>query len=219
MNGMDQNGVRRTSQKSNGHEDTNSPISRNGTPNMYNQHMAPIYHTLDDQFQAQQLAAFSVNGAPDGRAPSPLNGERLQSHDQLEAMNSQLKTRVSELEVIQELYRGRLQQLEEEEKLRQSQEAGKIEAQLRAEINMLSETHAQLANQLEESHRRENMLKRRLDELEVELRDAREPQHQHHREVTEDEENGHIAKKARIEDEDQLSKLEQVDEPTAQSVA
>ena len=99
--------------------------------------MAPIYHTLDDQFQAQQLAAFSVNGAPDGRAASPLNGERLQSHDQLEAMNSQLKTRVSELEVIQELYRGRLQQLEEEEKLRQSQEAGKIEAQLRAEINML----------------------------------------------------------------------------------
>lgn len=180
---------------------------------MYQPQIHQMYHSLDDQFQAQQLAGFSVAGGPDGRAPSPLNPDRLQSHEQLEAMNSQLKTRVSELEVIQELYRGRLQQLEEEEKLRQSQESGKIEEQLRAEINMLTEHQAQLTNQLEESHRRENMLKRRLDELEEELRQVRESKEAH----TESE-DGHIAKKARIEEEP--PKLEPSAEvPTPQSVS
>lgn len=180
---------------------------------MYQPQMHQMYHTLDDQFQAQQLAGFSVAGGPDGHAPSPLNGERLQSHEQLEAINSQLKTRVSELEVIQELYRGRLQQLEEEEKLRQSQESGKIEAQLRTEINILTETQAHLQNQLEESHRRENMLKRRLDELEEELRQVREGN-----EAQTEREDGHIAKKARIEEE--APKLEPSAEvPTPQSVS
>ncbi|KAK3319252.1 hypothetical protein B0H66DRAFT_263901 [Apodospora peruviana] len=193
MNGADQNGVRRPSQKSNGQvDDTNSPISRTGTPNMYNAHMAPMYHTLDDQYQAQQLAGFSVAGAAEGQAPSPLNGDP--SHDQLMTENASLKTRVSELEVIQELYRGRLHQLEEEEKARQGQEAAKIEQQLRAQNDMLNESHVQLQKELEESHRRENMLKRRLDELEVELRNAKES-------PVEPQENGHVAKRARIEEE------------------
>ncbi|KAM7193182.1 GATA type zinc finger protein asd-4 [Naviculisporaceae sp. PSN 640] len=215
MNGFNQNGARTTSQKPNGHvDDTNSPISRTGTPNMYQQQMQPMYHNLDDQFQAQQLAGFSVAGGPDGQAPSPLNGERLQSIEQLEAINSSLKTRVSELEVIQELYRGRLQQLEEEEKLRQSQESGKIEAQLRSEINILTETQAHLHNQLEESHRRENMLKRRLDELEEELGQIRAGKEAR----TEPEEDGHVAKKARIEEE--APKLDPSAEvPTPQSVS
>ncbi|KAK3393784.1 hypothetical protein B0H63DRAFT_28018 [Podospora didyma] len=181
LNGGDPNNIRRQSQKSvNGHpDDTNSPISRTGTPNMYNSHIAPIYHNIDDSFQSQQLPGFSVNATSPGRAPSPMNGERLDippSQEQLMALNASLKTRVSELEVIQELYRGRLQQLEQEENMRltQTQEPAKAEAQLRAQLDTLSESHTQLQKELEESHRRENMLKRRLDELEEELKGAKE---------------------------------------------
>jgi GATA-binding protein len=174
-------------------DDTNSPISRTGTPNLYASHMAPMYQNIDDQFQSQPLSGF---GGPDGRAPSPMNGDRLdmpQTHEQLLATNASLKTRVSELEVIQELYRGRLQQLEGEEVDRQAQEKSKadVDEQLRAQLSVMNETNAQLQKELEESHRRENMLKRRLDELEVELKEANESLEVH--------ENGR-AKKARLND-------------------
>ncbi|KXX77863.1 GATA type zinc finger protein asd-4 [Madurella mycetomatis] len=170
-------GGRRTSQKSaNGAaDDTNSPISRTGTPSIYGPHIHQMYHSIDDQFQAQQLSSFP--GGPDGRAPSPLNGEHMpQTHEQLLATNASLKTRVSELEVIQELYRGRIQQLEQEEANRQAQEKNKSEAdvQLHSQLDAMNEAHTQLQKELEESHRRENMLKRRLDELEVELKEAKE---------------------------------------------
>jgi GATA-binding protein len=188
-------GARRASQKSanGGIDDTNSPISRTGTPNLYASHMGPIYQNIDDQFQAQQLSGF---GGHDGRAQSPMNGERLdmpQTHEQLMATNASLKTRVSELEVIQELYRGRIQQLEQEELNRQAQEKNNSEAevQLRSQLDATNEAHIQLQKELEESHRRENMLKRRLDELEVELKDAKESLEVH--------ESGR-AKKARLDD-------------------
>lgn len=156
--------------------------------------MAPIYQNIDDQFQAQQLSGFA---GPDGRAPSPLNSDRLdmpQTHEQLLATNASLKTRVSELEVIQELYRGRIQQLEQEEVNRQAQEKNKsdTEVQLRSQVDAVNEAHAQLQKELEESHRRENMLKRRLDELEVELKDAKEALEVH--------ESSRAAKKPRLDD-------------------
>ncbi|KAK4158291.1 hypothetical protein C8A00DRAFT_39481 [Chaetomidium leptoderma] len=185
-------GARRASQKStNGAmDDTNSPISRTGTPNLYASHMAPMY---DDQFQAQQLSGF---GGHDGRAQSPMNGDRLdmpQTHEQVLATNASLKTRVSELEVIQELYRGRIQQLEQEELNRQAQEKSKAEAeeQLHSQLGAMNESHAQLQKELEESHRRENMFKRRLDELEVELKDAKESLEAH---------ENRPAKRARVDD-------------------
>ena len=172
--------ARRASQKSmNGHVDDNSPVSRTGTPNVYNPHI-PIDHNLEYQFQAQQISGFGVPTASPGRAPSPMNGEHMpQTHEQLLAANASLKTRVSELEVIQELYRGRLHQLETEENIRQASEPGKLEAQLRAQIDGMAEAHQQLQKELEESHRRENMLKRRLDELEVELKDVKEALESH----------------------------------------
>ena len=191
MNGADvgqSNGVgnaRRPSQRSaNGNgDDTNSPISRTGTPNMYAAAAHPLYQNmtnLDDQFQAQQLASFGVTGTSPGRATSPLNGERLDippTHEQLIAANASLKTRVSELEVIQELYRGRIQQLEQEETMRQQgSDAAKADEhlQLREQVVALTETTDQLQKDLQESHHRENMLKRRLDELTVELKEAKE---------------------------------------------
>ncbi|KAK3324710.1 hypothetical protein B0T19DRAFT_237023 [Cercophora scortea] len=181
MNGVDQNhmnnggvtnfGTRRPSQKSNGHvDDTNSPISRTGTPNMYNSHIAPIYHTIDDQFQPQSMpGGFAVSAPSPGRAQSPLNGEHMPpTHEQLLALNASLKTRVSELEVIQELYRGRLQQLENEENMRQVQETENAAAQLRAQLEEMTESRNQLQKLLNDSHHRERILKGRLDEIEAE---------------------------------------------------
>lgn len=193
-NGAAAANARRASQRSaNGHDDTNSPISRTGTPNMYASH--PMYPNIDEQFQTQHLPNFGVAGASPGRAPSPLNGERLdlsQTHEQLIVANRSLKTRVSELEVIQELYRGRIQQLEQEETVRQqAQDAGKGEEQLRAQVSAVTDSNMQLQKDLDESHRRENMLKRRLDELEVELKDTKESLESH--------ENGR-AKKPRLDD-------------------
>ena len=169
-------GARRPSQKSvNGHiDDTNSPVSRTATPGMYNPHTMSMYPPMDDsQFQAQSLAGFAA-GSP-GRAPSPLNGDGSlpQTREQLIAENASLKTRVSELEVIQELYRGRNQQLEQEA-AQKEELAMKTETQLRSQLDLVGESESQVRKELDESHRRENLLKRRLDELELELKDAKE---------------------------------------------
>ena len=157
----------------------------------------PLYHGMDDaQFQAQSLSGFPVSGGSPGRATSPLNGDRFDTpptQESLMAANASLKTRVSELEFIQELYRGRLQQLETDEaSARQAQEvSGKTEAQLRSQLESTGQTESQLRDELEESHRRENMLKRRLDELELELKETKES--------LEAYENGR-AKKPRLDD-------------------
>ncbi|OIW28445.1 hypothetical protein CONLIGDRAFT_681404 [Coniochaeta ligniaria NRRL 30616] len=177
-------GRRPSGRSANGHVDDNSPISRTGTPNMYNM----VYPDMDgSQFQPQSGMAFAMSAA-DGRVASELNGEHPPTQETILAENASLKTRVSELEVIQELYRGRLQQLEHDET-----NVGQTVAQLREQLASATDTQTQLRNELEESHRRENMLKRRLDELELELKEAKGS-------TTEAVENGRPAKKARLED-------------------
>lgn len=166
--------ARRSSQRgANGHEGVDGLISRTGTPSMYSQ---PLHSFMvDDQYQS----AFHVSGGSEGRPTSPTNGERGDvppTHEQLIAQNSSLKTRVSELEVINELFRGRLSQLEQQEAAaRRGQEvAGVEQTQLRAQLEASQHSESQLQAQLEDSHRRENNLKRRLDELELELKEAQD---------------------------------------------
>ncbi|PHH72730.1 hypothetical protein CDD80_4291 [Ophiocordyceps camponoti-rufipedis] len=167
--------IQRAAQKStNGtHDGPDSPISRTETPSMYNHGLPPFL--VDDPYQT----GFGATGGADGSGGSPMNGDRSldapQSQEQLIALNSSLKTRVSELEVINELFRGRLSQLEQQEAAaRRGQEvAGAEQSHLRSEIEAHQETEMQLRAQLEDSHRRENNLKRRLDELELELKEAR----------------------------------------------
>lgn len=148
--------------KNNGTDGVDSPISRTGTPSMYNTSLSSFM--VDDAYT-------SFNG--DGSGGSPMNGDRNsdtpQTQEQLIAHNSSLKTRVSELEVINELFRGRLSQLEQQEAAaRRGQEvAGAEQTQLRSQLEAAQESEAQLLAQLEDSHRRENNLKRRLDELEA----------------------------------------------------
>ncbi|KAF5640877.1 GATA type zinc finger asd4 [Fusarium tjaetaba] len=154
--------ARRASQRSNGHDGADSPISRTGTPSMYAHGLSQFM--VDDPYQT----GFVATG--EGRASSPTNGDRKmdapQTHEQLIAHNSSLKTRVSELEVIIELFRGRLSQLEQQEAVVRS---GQQLNQLRSQLEQTQESEAQLRRQLEDSHRRESSLKRRLDDLELEL--------------------------------------------------
>jgi len=148
---------------------------------MYAGHM--LYHGLDEHHLQQPLSGFGVPGAGNGRVPSPMNGEGVpQTSEELLAMNSGLKTRIDELEVINDLIQRRLQHYETygtgagpaAGNGLDGHDAAQAEAQLRAQIEALSASEAQLRSQLDESHRRENSMKRRLDEMELELKEAKE---------------------------------------------
>lgn len=99
-----------------------------------------------------------------------MNGDRHldipQTYEQLIAANSSLKTRVSELEVINELFRGRVTQLEQDES-----NARRGEEMRRASEENLKAQVEDLQRHLQESQRRENQLKRRLDDIERERGD------------------------------------------------
>lgn len=172
-------GHRRPSQKSQtGHSDgSNSPISRTGTPSMYGNHMAPFNGTdlVDHQFHSPLLPPMHLRATSPGRSESSMNGDRHldvpQTYEQLMAANSSLKTRVSELEVINELFRGRVTQLEQDE------------ANARRGEEMRRESERNLRLHLEESQRRENQLKRRLDDLEREVTDMREGNEARHKKI------------------------------------
>lgn len=169
--------VRASQQKAtNGHMTSDSPISRTGTPNVSNVYDPNLgaFSTLD-HFQHDGLHYTMPAGSP-GRAPSPTNGDQQsldapQTHEQLIAANSSLKTRVSELDLINELYRGRLQQLEQDNQTADNyRHSAEMSAKDAATERALRED---IQRQLDDSHRRENILKRRLDEMEQEIQDLK----------------------------------------------
>ncbi|KAF1345279.1 hypothetical protein BDV97DRAFT_360763 [Delphinella strobiligena] len=140
-----------------------SPLSRNGTPGMPNSNIAP-QHIFDNvsltepNFHSPSIPSFAL------RQPSPsaasLNGSHLEnSHTYADsaANSSHLKTRVSELEVINDLFRGRVAELE------QSEQAARRNADL------ARDAAERYRLDLEASMARETDLKRRVDLLEDEL--------------------------------------------------
>lgn len=80
-----------------------------------------------------------------------------QTYEGLLAANTSLKTRVSELEVINELFRGRVAELEQSD------------ATARRSEMIVRDSEVRLRRSLEEAHRREEELKRRISELEQQL--------------------------------------------------
>ncbi|KAF2161156.1 hypothetical protein M409DRAFT_28484 [Zasmidium cellare ATCC 36951] len=97
--------------------------SRSNTPSLNQNHAPPhIFDTVtlpSDTFASPSLPAFSLrNPSP---APSPLNGtsshnmDPPQGYEALSQANQVLRTRVSELEVINDLFKGRVTQLEASE--------------------------------------------------------------------------------------------------------
>ncbi|KAH7035592.1 uncharacterized protein B0I36DRAFT_94460 [Microdochium trichocladiopsis] len=198
--------AQRAAQKTNG---VDSPVSRTGTPSLYDPSLAGFSHDMS-QFSADGLAQYPL---PTGASHTDsLNGDHSQldmpqTHEQMVAANASLKTRVSELEVINELYRGRLTQLEQDQQtadnFRHTAEvASKEAAQERA-------NREEIQRQLEESHRRENMFKRRLDEMEQENQDLKTQ--------LQELESGRHAKKARTDgiEEEALMQLTEDGPPAA----
>ncbi|KAL8713454.1 MAG: hypothetical protein Q9225_006760 [Loekoesia sp. 1 TL-2023] len=150
--------VRRTSAGPS--DPSNSPVSRTITPgaqhpsNIAPQHLFDGVTLNDHSLHASpSLPSFNIR-QPSPGSTSSQNDRRPDSkpsYDQLWQENTALKTRVSELEVINILYKGQVGE--------QDQKATESEQQLR-----------QL---LEEAQRRENDLKQQVKELEQENTELR----------------------------------------------
>ncbi|KAI9797847.1 MAG: hypothetical protein M1825_005688 [Sarcosagium campestre] len=146
-----------------------SPLSRTGTPGVAQaSHHGP--HALfdgaslsDHAFRPSPvLPSLQFKQSPPApSAPGDRHQERQQSYEALLASNTALKTRVSELEVINGLYRGRVTELENEANARRTEQAR-------------SESEERLREALSQVERRESALKRRLEAMELEVSELRE---------------------------------------------
>ena len=168
---------RRTSAKTSpgGSNGSNSPVSRTVTPSIPHglPPSAPFVLdglTLPDP-GIRPSSALSAVHLPHQSFPgvaastSDRHWESLPTHDlTLAANNTALRTRVSELEVINELFRERVTKLESEQNM-------KAETLTQAADD---DVGAQLHVALGEAQRREMNLKRRVEELEQELLEYRE---------------------------------------------
>lgn len=161
-------GYRRTSGKTSpGQSDrSRSPISRTNTPGaQHNSNIAP-QHMFDSVTLGEQGLNTSTS-LPNLqlRNPSPTStssvNDRLfdapQTYEGLIAANTSLKTRVSELEVINGLFRGRVAELEQSD------------ATARRSEMVMRDSEARLRRSAEEAQTREEELKRRIFELELQL--------------------------------------------------
>ena len=89
-------------------------LSAQRNPNIAPQHIFDTVSLSSDAFASPSLPAFIRQPSP---SASFVNGnaanlEPPQTYDALQAQNQHLRTRVSELEVINDLFRGRVEQLE-----------------------------------------------------------------------------------------------------------
>jgi GATA-binding protein len=125
-------------------------------PNIAPQHIFDTVSLTTDAFVSPNLPSFAL------RQPSPSvaslngttngNGDSNQSYDALSAHNNQLRTRVSELEVINDLFRGRVAQLEQSEQDARRSEKAKDEEvlRLRTDLEAMQAKAAELERRLAE---------------------------------------------------------------------
>ncbi|KAF2668513.1 hypothetical protein BT63DRAFT_279049 [Microthyrium microscopicum] len=150
-----------------------SPISRHPTPGLQNglpSNIAPqsMFDSVNVESQHQYFTP-SIQ-APSLRAPSPRSDHeadqtKSDAQSPYEALHKQataLHTRVRELDVINGLYRSRVQELENSLQDSRGKEQAAVEA-----------TNA-VRTELDAAALREGELKRRLEELENELAESRE---------------------------------------------
>jgi GATA-binding protein len=144
------------------HQRSPSPSSRNNTPGMVSHHNPNIapQHVFDNvslsesSFQPSGLPTFAL------RQPSPapsVNGIHPDHAHQYPENTASLKTRVSELEVINDLFRGRVAELEQSE-----QDA-------RAKESSARDAADQYKTDLDAALVREAGLKKRVELLEAEV--------------------------------------------------
>ena len=171
-------GYRRASQRgSPGHSDrSNSPVSQvetSGIPPMpqHNSNIAPQHMFDSVTFGDQSLNSAQSLPNLQMRQPSPTSSSSAvdrnldgpQTYEGLLAANTSLKTRVSELEVINELFRGRVAELEQSD------------ATARRSEMIVRDSEARLRRSLEEAQRREDDLKRRIGDFEGQTENPDEP--------------------------------------------
>lgn len=150
-----------------------SPQSRAGTPLPPTSHIAPpsIFESLVNNADNSVVGSPSpLPGLSSFNHPSPGSTSSLHDRhldqpaptlDGLMNANSKLKTRVAELELVNDLFRSRVNELEQSEANARQKEITRreVEAQLRIYLN--------------DSAKREEELKRKLDETERELSELR----------------------------------------------
>lgn len=130
--------------------------------NIAPQHMFDSVTLGDHGFnQSNTLPALQLRQPSPGSTSSVVDRhmEAPQTYESLLAANTSLKTRVSELEVINELFRGRVAELEQSD------------ATARRSEMIVRDSEVRLRRSLEDAQRREDDLKRRISELEHQLVD------------------------------------------------
>ncbi|OAT02489.1 GATA-binding protein, other eukaryote [Blastomyces dermatitidis ER-3] len=148
---------------------SNSPLSRTNTPgfqhhsNIAPQHMFDSVTLSDHSFNpsAAVLPSLQMHNPSLSSTSSPNDRhlEAQQTYESLLAANTSLKTRISELELINELFRGRVAELEQSD------------ATARRSEMVARDSESRLNQSLKEAQRREEGLKRRISELERALID------------------------------------------------
>jgi GATA-binding protein len=131
--------------------------------NIAPQHMFDSVTLGDSSFNpANTLPALQLRQPSPGSTSSMVVDRHLevpQTYEGLLAANTSLKTRVSELEVINELFRGRVAELEQSD------------ATARRSEMIARDSEARLRRSLEDSQRREEDLKRRISDIEQQFLD------------------------------------------------
>ena len=158
---------RRVSHKtsSGGSDRSNSPVSRTETPSLHSniapQHIFDGVSLADHAFQSPALPSLQLRQPSPGSTSSfnDRNLEPPQTYEGLLQANSSLKTRVNELEVINDLYRGTVTQYEQ---------GGAPQAEI-----IPRDSVSQLKQHLEQALRREEALKRQVEDLEREVAQLR----------------------------------------------
>ena len=115
-----------------------SPISRTGTPNFAHPSNIAPQHMFEQALSSDAVfhPSFGLR-QPSPGSTSSINGSHLEpplSYDSLAAQNTALKTRVSEMELINDLFRNRVSELETSESQARATEAG-----LRAELEAVQQ--------------------------------------------------------------------------------
>lgn len=148
-----------------GSDRSNSPVLRNETPahpsNIAPQHVFDGVSSAEHTFQSPAIPAFQLRQPSPGSASSfnDRNLEPPQTYEGLLQANTFLKTRVSELEVINDLYKGTVNQYEQ---------GGAPQAEM-----VPRDSQSQLRQSLDQALGREQDLKRQVDELEREIAELR----------------------------------------------
>lgn len=148
-----------------GSERSNSPVSRNETPtrpsNIAPQHIFDGISSAEHAFPSPAIPAFQLRHPSPG-STSSFNDRTLeppQTYEGLLQANTFLKTRVSELEVINDLYKGTVNQYEQ---------GGAPQAEM-----IPKDSTSELRLSLDQALRREQDLKRQVDELKREVAEFR----------------------------------------------